>query len=199
VAERWRRWAAGALLAVLGLWGLSVAAVLWMGARDDRRPGVVIVVLGAAQYAGRPSPVLRARLDHAAALWADGVAPRVLLTGGQGDGDTTSEAAVGRRYLLARGLPDSVLLLEPEGRTTRASLAAAAALLRPTDGPAVRVVLVSDPFHILRARIVAWQYGLDAAGSPTRSSPIAARSWRAWRYVAGEGVKVPVAALWPRD
>lgn len=193
---RVRRLAVGAVLTAALLWAGSVAAVVRVGARDDRPPSDAIVVLGAAQYAGRPSPVLRARLDHAATLFAEGIAPVVLLTGGRGEGDTTSEAAVGRRYLLARGLPDSALLLEPEGRTTAASLAAAARLLQARG--AQRVVLVSDPFHALRARVVAARLGLAAVASPTRSSPILARSWREWRYIAGEGVKVPVALLAPQ-
>jgi uncharacterized SAM-binding protein YcdF (DUF218 family) len=193
---RIRQLVAGTVLAAAALWTASVLAVVVAGARDDRPPSDAIVVLGAAQYAGRPSPVLRARLDHAAMLFQDGVAPLVLLTGGRGEGDTTSEAAVGRRYLLARGVPDSALLLEPEGRTTAASLTAAAQLLQARG--AQRVVLVSDPFHALRVRVVAWRLGLTAVASPTRTSPILARSWREWRYIAGEGVKVPVAVLAPR-
>ncbi len=197
---RTRRWAVRRVILVIlgvvaGVWSLLVAAVVLAGAGDDRRPSDAIVVLGAAQYAGRPSPVLRARLDHAASLWNAGVAPLVMLTGGTGDGDTTSEAAVGRRYLQSLGVPDSVLLLEADGRTTSQSVRRAAELLRARGR--VTVVLVSDPFHALRARVLAMRWGLDAVTSPTRTSPIAQHPAREWRYVVTEAVKVPVAALLP--
>src|SRR5919197_161074 len=89
-----------------------------------RAPAGAIVVLGAAQYVGRPSPVLRARLDHALALWRRGLAPRLILTGGTGVGDTTSEAAVGRRYVLRRGVPEQAVITENRGKTTRESMRA---------------------------------------------------------------------------
>src|SRR5688500_16596234 len=84
------------MVTVFTLWMISAAAVLFWSARDEARPAQAIVVLGAAQYAGRPSPVLRARLDHALNLWKRDLAPLLILTGGTGLGDTTSEAAVGR-------------------------------------------------------------------------------------------------------
>src|SRR5436190_24370703 len=95
----WARVPQALLLLVFGAWLASLAGVLFWEHRDEARPAAAIVVLGAAQYVGRPSPVLRARLDHALQLWQRGVAPRMVLTGGRGDGDTTSEAAVGRRYV----------------------------------------------------------------------------------------------------
>ncbi len=188
-----RRLGTTLLAGLAGAWVLLVLAVVVVGMRDDRRASDAIVVLGAAQYAGRPSPVLRARLDHAHALYRAGVAPLVVLTGGMGDGDTTTEAAVGRRYLRDLAVPDSAIVLEPAGRTTSESMRGAAALL-PRGG---RVVLVSDPFHALRARVLAWRNGLRAVSSPTRTSPIAREPAREWRYIAIEAVKVPVAALFP--
>ena len=195
--RRWsvRRLLVGGIGGLVLLWGSLIATVVYVGATDDRRPSDAIVVLGAAQYAGRPSPVLAARLDHALALWQEGVAPLVVLTGGTGDGDTTSEAAVGGRYLRSRGVPDSLLLLEEDGRTTSQSVRRAAEILQARGQ--VRVVLVSDPFHALRARVLAWRWGLDAVTSPTRTSPIARTPSREWRYVVMEAVKVPVAALVP--
>jgi uncharacterized SAM-binding protein YcdF (DUF218 family) len=195
--RRWslRRVIVGVLGAVTSVWLALVAAVVLVGAGDDRRASDAIVVLGAAQYAGRPSPVLRARLDHAITLWFEGVAPVVVLTGGRGDGDTTSEAAVGARYLRARGVPDSALVLETDGRTTSQSVRRASELLRARDR--VSVVLVSDPFHALRARVLALRWGLDAVTSPTRTSPIAQYPAREWRYVLTEAIKVPVAAILP--
>src|SRR5678816_4943849 len=90
-----------------GVWLVSAAAVLVWSSRDEARPAEAIVVLGAAQYAGRPSPVLRARLDHALELWDRHLSSLLILTGGTGAGDTTSEAAVGRKYARKHGVPDS--------------------------------------------------------------------------------------------
>jgi uncharacterized SAM-binding protein YcdF (DUF218 family) len=194
-ARRRRRLIVATLaLAALG-WIASVSAVVLTGRLDSRRASDAIVVLGAAQWAGRPSPVLRARLDHGAALWRERVAPMLLLTGGVGDGDTMSEAEVGRRYLVAKGIPASAILVERTGRTTGQSVRSAAAILR---GEGLRrVVLVSDPFHALRLRILAARHGLDAATSPTRTSPIARNALTEWRYVLSESVKLPVAIFAP--
>src|SRR5687768_18308746 len=117
------------LVLVLAAWAASAVAVVMWGSRDGARASDAIVVLGAAQYVGRPSPVLKARLDHALGLWHRGLAPRLILTGGTGDGDTTSEAAVSRKYVMRRGVPDSVILLENEGRTTSESLKAVAGMM----------------------------------------------------------------------
>src|SRR5947207_2666793 len=108
------------------LWLISAAAVLIWSSRDEARPAQAIVVLGAAQYAGRPSPVLRARLDHALELWNRHLASLLILTGGTGEGDTTSEAAVGRTYVRRRGVPDSAIVEENAGRTTSESMRAVA-------------------------------------------------------------------------
>ncbi|HEY5086239.1 MAG TPA: YdcF family protein [Gemmatimonadaceae bacterium] len=173
------------------LWATSLAAVLVWGWRDTAQPAGAIVVLGAAQYAGHPSPVLRARLTHAVELWRRGLAPRMVLTGGTGEGDTVSEAAVGRRFVVQQGVPDSAILLESNGRTTSASLYAVAAMMR-AEG-ANTVILVSDPFHMLRLAILARRFGLVARTSPTQTSPISA-SWRQrWEYRLSESVKAPLA------
>ena len=191
-----RRIAAISILLLLIAWiGIMVAIVL-AGRRDEARPAAAIVVLGAAQYVGRPSPVLRARLDHAILLWQHGMAPLVIFTGGRGDGDTTSEAAVSRRYALRRGVPDSAIVVETVGRTTRESLHGVAALM--LDRPNPEVILVSDPFHMLRLSILARRLGLRPIMSPTRTSPISRNRGEAWRYVLGESVKVPVVFLLER-
>ncbi len=186
------------LLSVLGAggaaaWLLSLGAVVVWGSRDGAVPADAIVVMGAAQYAGRPSPVLKARLDHAVALWKRGLAHWLILTGGTGLGDTTSEAAVSRRYAMRQGIPDSVLLLESHGRTTDASLAAVADIMRSHH--LVRAILVSDPFHMLRLQILSRRWGFDCVTSPTRTSPISASWTRALGYVMSESIKVPVAAI----
>jgi uncharacterized SAM-binding protein YcdF (DUF218 family) len=180
----------GLLIAVLGAWMASAIAVIIWGARDGARTSDAIVVLGAAQYVGRPSPVLRARLDHALDLWQRGLAPRLIFTGGMGVGDTTSEAAVSRIYALRHGVPDTAILLENEGRTTRESLAAVSTIMRARQMQTA--ILVSDPFHMLRLRILSTQYGVNAFTSPTKTSPISANRGQALGYVLSESIKVPM-------
>src|ERR1700716_2190133 len=108
---------------LLLVWAASLAAVLAWERNDQARPVSAIVVLGAAQYVGHPSPVLRARLDHAIALFHRRLAPLMIVTGGTGNGDTTSEAAVSQRYAIRRGVPAAAILMENEGRTTSESMA----------------------------------------------------------------------------
>lgn len=175
---------------VLAVWAASAIAVVAWGSRDGARASDAIVVLGAAQYVGRPSPVLRARLDHALELWERGLAPRLIFTGGTGAGDTTSEAAVSRTYALRHGVPDTAILLEDEGRTTRESLEAVSAIMRARQ--LRTAILVSDPFHMLRLRILSRQYGVDAYTSPTQTSPISANRGQALSYVISESIKVPM-------
>lgn len=191
----WGRAAGAAGLLVGGTWLLSVGSVVATALRDDAPNGRAdaIVVLGAAHYAGRPSPVLKARLDHAVALWRRGVAPRLVLTGGVGTGDVMSEAAAGRRYVLRLGVPDSALVLEHDGRTTRASLYNAAQLLAAHGWR--RVVLVSDPPHMLRVAILARRFGLEPLTSPTRLGPMGERTVGPADYVLSESMKAPAAFL----
>lgn len=181
----------GGWLVIMALvaWLASLVAVVAWGARDGARPADAIVVLGAAQYSGRPSPVLKARLDHAVSLWKGGMATWLVLTGGRGTGDTTSEAAVGRRYAVRAGVADSAILLEGEGRTTSASLQAVAGILRARG--LHEAILVSDPFHMLRLQILARRYGLRPITSPTRTSPISASRTESIAYILSESVKVP--------
>ena len=193
--QRMRRRLAIVVGLILATWGaIAVAVVVW-GRRDQAQPVSAIVVLGAAQYAGRPSPVFKARLDHGIALWKRGIAPYLVLTGGMGVGDTTSEAAVGRRYALRMGIPDSAIRVETEGRTTSESLRAVVALLDSL--PDRSVVLVSDPFHSLRVSILARRLGLEPYTSPTRTSPIS-ESREAWKYILSESMKVPFAFIFER-
>ena len=187
------RLASFVLLLALAIWLASlVGVIVWQG-RDTARPAAAIVVLGAAQYAGHPSPVLRARLDHAVDLFQRGLAPRLIVTGGKGNGDTTSEAAVSRRYVERHGVPASAVLVEPRGRTTGESMTGVAVLMRGQ--PSRDVILVSDPFHMLRLVILARRLGLHPYVSPTRTSPISASRGESIRYVLGESVKVPFALM----
>jgi len=183
------------VLAVAAIWVFAVVAVVVAGRSDHTPKSDVIVILGAAQYVGRPSPVLQARLDHGAELWRAHTAPLVIVTGGVGTGDTTSEAEVGRRYLLSAGVPDSSILLERAGRTTGQSLQAVALMLR--ERRLHTAVLVSDPFHSLRLRILAIRHGFRGTTSPTRTSPISRNARTQWRYVLSEVFKLPVAVIFP--
>lgn len=182
--------------AIAAAWAVSLALVVRAARRDAAAPARAIIVLGAAQWDGRPSPVLRARLAHAAALWRRGLAPLVIVTGGVGAGDTTSEAAVGGRWLREAGLPDSALVVEATGRATEPSLRAAAAHV---PGPHPRVILVSDGFHMQRLTVVARRLGLEPLCSPAAGSPIRANRRRELGYVLAESLKWPVAFLLTRS
>lgn len=181
---------------VLVFWIGWMGAVLLWSTLDQARPAESIVVLGAAQYDGHPSPVLRARLDHAVDLWNRHMAQIVILTGGRGPGDTTSEAAVGRGYVKRHGIPDAAILLENEGRTTRASLLAVSKML--SNRGMKTAILVSDPFHMLRLWILSRRFGFTPYTSPTRTSPISPNREERWRYMLGESVKAPMTFLFER-
>lgn len=179
--------------ACLVAWLVSAGLVLRAASHDEAAASDAIVVLGAAQYRGRPSPVLRSRLDHAIALFDRGLAPRLVLTGGVADGDTASEAAVSRVYAMQAGVPDSAILLENEGRTTGQSLERVARLLRAR--ALDEVILVSDPFHVLRARRIAERDGLTVRTSPTSTTGVWRRVVRQPGYFLGESIKAPLAIL----
>ena len=177
------------MIAFITVWVVSLALVLVWERIDTQRPAHAIVVLGAAQWDGKPSPVLKARVDHAVELWRRGLAPVLVMTGGQGPGDTTSEAAVERRYAISLGVPAAAIKVEPDSRTTAESLRNVAVLM---GADAREVILVSDPFHMLRLSILAHRFGLKPRTSPTRTSPISANKSEAWGYVLRESVKAPV-------
>ena len=174
-------------------WAAVVVAVAVTGARDQATTADAIAVLGAAQYNGHPSPVFRARLDHAATLYMRGFAPVVLVTGGVGSHDSVSEAEVGRRYLLQAGLPPEAVVALAPTTSTHASLEGVGGWFGGR--PSRRVVLVSDGFHMLRLRIIATRLGLAPFTSPTPTSPIHANPRRNTTYILAEGLKVPVAWL----
>ena len=181
---------------VLIAWVVSMVMVERAGRRDEAQEADAIVVLGAAQYVGRPSPVLRARVDHAVSLWKRGLAPTLILTGGTGVGDTTSEAAVARKYAMSRGVPDRAIVVEIKGRTTSESMRAVARIM--DDREQHSVILVSDPFHMLRLSILARRFGLEPYTSPTPTSPIASNREQHWKYMVSESVKVPLAYIFER-
>lgn len=180
-----------AVIAVLLYYVVTFVQVWWAARHDDSRRSEAIVVLGAAQFNGRPSAVFRARLDHAADLYRDHVAPLVVVTGGKQTGDQFTEATSGADYLHDKGVPDAAILRETTSRTSWESLAAAARVLRNRGEK--HVVLVSDPFHALRIRSIANELGLDAVTSPTRSSPI--DGFDEWRRFLSEALRVALGRV----
>lgn len=144
---------------------------IWdVGSRDAERPSDAIVVLGAAQYNGRLSAILKSRLDHAIDLYEAGVAPYIMMTGGKGGPtDVTTEAESGRAYALQRGVPAAAILMENRGRTTLESLRGVATVFR--DKGLRTAVFVSDRSHMLRVLRIARDEGITAFGSPTSTSP----------------------------
>ncbi len=182
-----------ALLLLLGVWAVLVAAVLLAGNVDAARPADAIVVLGAAQYAGRPSPVLEARLDHAVALYRRKIAKTLIFTGGRKSGDISSEAATSARYARRMGVPQSAIVMEDASRSTTEQMHAVVRIAKARKFDSV--VLVSDRFHMLRLLLTAHRLGLTAHGSPTRSSPISLTELAGIRYVLAESVKAPLAFL----
>jgi uncharacterized SAM-binding protein YcdF (DUF218 family) len=165
---------------------------VWLASRrDEARPSQAIIVLGAAEYDGRPSPVLAARLDHAIQLYRDGIAPVIVVTGGRQPGDRFTEAGASADYLHKHGIPDAAILRETTGRTSWESLEAAARFLDQRHMR--RVVLVSDPYHSERIKAIAHEVGLDAVTSPTRTSPIKGSS--AFKRLLGETLRVAAGRL----
>jgi uncharacterized SAM-binding protein YcdF (DUF218 family) len=137
--------------------------------RDEARPSDVILVLGAAEYRGRPSPVLRARLDHAYDLYLRKLAPRIMTTGGAGGDPVFTEGGVGRSYLIGRGVPSEAIVVESEGESTVHSIAAAAEIMRRMELRSA--IVVSDGYHIFRVKRMLQARGLEVYGSPRPEPP----------------------------
>lgn len=171
--RRWWRRALRITLAVVAVLALYYLVTLWQvyrtGESDQARAVDAIVVMGAAQYDGRPSPQLAARLDHVVQLWNEGHAPMVVTTGGNRPGDRFTEAEASANYLVDHGVPASAIE-QVEGSTSYAELQAVRDLLVARGLKSV--LLVSDPYHSLRIRLVSQELGLTAYVSPTRTSPV---------------------------
>src|ERR1041384_1560514 len=134
--------------------------------RDEAQPSDVILVLGAAEYRGRPSPVLKARLDHALDLYQNHMAPRIMTTGGAGGDPVYTEGGVGRSYLAGRGVPAEVIIVESQGGSTVESIALTGEILRRMGLHSV--IVVSDGYHIYRVKKMLESIGLEAYGSPRK-------------------------------
>lgn len=171
-----RRVIIGIIAVVLLYFTASTTLVaIWMG--KDEHPKVdAIVVLGAAQYDGRPSAIYAARLEHAVDLYRNGVAPLIVFTGGNEPGDRFTEGGSGARWAVQRGVPASATVVEEKSRTTYENLRGAKRVLdsRLHTTKRLEVVVVSDPFHMFRAMRQAGDIGFKAYPSPTRTSPVSA-------------------------
>ncbi|MEM9041654.1 MAG: YdcF family protein [Actinomycetota bacterium] len=170
----WGRWVVRGVLAVViaGLLYFLISLLqVWSTGRADATDQVdAIVVMGAAQYDGTPSPQLAARLDHVVELWPTDVAPLVVVTGGNLPGDRFTEAEASAAYLVERGVPEEAILLEDEGTNSFESLSGVAEILGERD--LGEVLIVTDPYHALRSRLIADEVGLDASVSSTDTSVV---------------------------
>src|SRR3954451_25077425 len=163
----------------------STALAIWWTARQDSRPrSDAIVVLGSAQYNGVPSSIFEARLEHALQLYEDGVAPVVVTVGGKKAGDQFTEAEAGRDYLANAGIPDDALLAVPEGVDTLESMRLVADAFRERGWTSA--VLVTDPWHAMRAERMAEDSGIEVESSPTRQGPAVQTRATQVRYILRE-------------
>ena len=175
----------GAAVLALLLLVTSTALAIWWNARQDSRPrSDAIVVLGSAQYNGVPSSIFQARLEHAKSLYKAGVAPVIVTVGGKETGDTFTEAEAGRDYLANAGVPRDSLLAVPEGVDTLQSMQAVASAFDERGWHSA--VLVTDPWHAMRAQKMADDSGIDATSSPTRQGPAVQTRTTQFRYILRE-------------
>ena len=177
-------------LACLAFLAATALEIIGQAGRDETRQADAIVVFGAAEYAGRPSPVYRARLDHAYELYSRGIAPMVITTGGAGYDPTYSEGGVGRDYLIKRGIPDGSLIAETQGNDTAESAERVAVILRANHLRSV--VAVSDAYHIFRIRKLLEAQGVQAYGAP-RPDSVPRTPWTRWVAALREALSY---ALW---
>lgn len=175
-------WRLGVLLL---LWLLGVAAwIIWVGDRDQAAPADAIIVLGAAAYDAKPSPVFEERIRHGLDLYQQGYAPKLIFTGGFGGARARfSESQVARRYALRQNVPDRDILIETRSRTTRQNLVEARQLM--AEHGMHKVIVVSDPLHMARALRLSRELGIDALASSTPSTRF--RSFHtSWRFLLQE-------------
>ncbi len=184
--KRVARIIAAVLLGALLYVSFNVGQVWRVGRSDESRVVDALVVLGAAQYDGRPSPQLQGRLDHALQLWRDGLAPLIVVTGGKLQADRFTEAEASAKFFTDAGVPTEAIAFENTGHTTRESLLGVRKILRSRG--LHQILIVTDPYHALRARLIAQDLGLQALVSPTRTGPIKGRDNLARHLREGAGV-----------
>jgi uncharacterized SAM-binding protein YcdF (DUF218 family) len=175
----------GAAVLALMLLIVSTGLAIWWNARQDSRPASdAIVVLGSAQYNGVPSSIFEARLEHAITLYEAGVAPVIVTVGGRAAGDEFTEAEAGQEYLANSGVPGDALLAVPEGVDTLESMRVVSAAFGERGWTSA--VLVTDPWHAMRAERMAQDAGIEAVSSPTRQGPAVETRGTQFRYILRE-------------
>ncbi len=178
--------------------------------QDEAQPADIILVFGAAQYNGRPSPVFKARLDHTAILFKQNLAGKIMTTGGHGVDSHFTEAEVGRKYLVKQSIPENSIFVEPTSLTTLESIQRFLEFLRAQNMN--KVIAVSDGFHLFRIKRIFQDHNVTVFGSPARNSPIESslrsRVWASLRevfvytgYMAQKkfGVPIPYEDLGPKE
>lgn len=175
---------AALVVAVALIVGVTAVNIWWTARQDERPVSDAIVVLGSAQYDGKPSPIFEARLDHALDLFNDGIAPLIITVGGRQQGDRFTEAEAGLLWLQDEGVPEEALQAVPDGTDTLKSMELVAALF--DEQGMSTAVLVTDPWHALRATRMALDAGIDASSSPTRQGPAVQTRSTQFRYIARE-------------
>jgi uncharacterized SAM-binding protein YcdF (DUF218 family) len=171
---QWKRRTVWVVLAVIaGYFLVTCLEIVWQSRRDEAQPADVIVVFGAAEYSGHPSPVFRARLDHAVTLYSRGLAPYLIITGGAGGDPQFSEGGVGRDYLATRGISERQLIAETQGDNTAESAERVAVIMRTNNMRTC--IAVSDPYHLYRIKKL-----MQGQGITTYTSPRPDASRRLW-------------------
>jgi len=164
------RWAIRIVLGLLAVTVLYISVtftqVWWASRQNDTAPAAAIIVMGAAQWNGSPSPVLKGRLDHAVELFQKGVAPVVIVAGGKQVGDKETQGLVSFEYLRSRGLPESAIKIEVDGTNSYEELSSSAFIMQKA-GLADTAVIVTDPYHAYRSEAIASEVGIAAHVSPT--------------------------------
>jgi uncharacterized SAM-binding protein YcdF (DUF218 family) len=171
---------AAALAGLMVAVGYLAVRIGQQSTREEAQPADVILVLGAAEYRGRPSQVFRARLDHALELYNRKLAPQIMTTGGAGGEPVFTEGGVGRAYLIGRGVPPEAIVVETEGESTVHSTTLACEIMRRMGLNSA--IVVSDGYHIYRVKRMLESRGLKAYGSPRKEQkpePVRDR----WNYV----------------
>ncbi len=190
----WRRLlgcCAVSLVLIVMYFAVSLFQV-WSTGRSQHQGSVdAIVVMGAAQYDGRPSPQLQARLDHVVELWNQGMAPMVIVTGGNQPGDRFTEAESSTNYLVEQGVPAAVIIAEDTGHSSWESLQNVASLA--SERGITRIVLVSDPYHTLRVRLMAEELGFQAYTSSTQTGPV--KGWNNFKRHLQEAAGVALGRV----
>lgn len=176
------------VLAILGIFllisGWLFLRIYQTSKLDLAMKADAIAVLGAAEYAGKPSPVFQARLDHAAELYKEDFAPFIITTGGTHPGEKFSEGAVGKMYLAKKGIPTEKIIVDETSLTTRENIERITEIAAEKN--LKKIIIVSDPFHMYRALMLAKKFGIEALPSPTRKSPISENRWLEMRYMLRE-------------